>query len=121
MPISPSSPCQNNSLPQRPSPLKAGCFESSLARSHSQQPVPARSTRTPSATSTSVTRTPRSEVGITSVTRTPHSEVGITSVTRTPRSEVGITSVTRTPHSEVGITSVTGTPRSEVGMCIFLC
>ncbi|XP_060600015.1 uncharacterized protein LOC132753549 [Ruditapes philippinarum] len=64
------------SLPQRPSPLKTGCYETSLARSHSQQPVPAtvhtsttpaRSTSTPSvrdcasATSTSVTGTPRSE------------------------------------------------------------
>jgi len=38
-----ASPCQNNmcSLPHRPSPLKAGCFQSSLARSYSQQPVPA--------------------------------------------------------------------------------
>ncbi|XP_060592971.1 uncharacterized protein LOC132747570 [Ruditapes philippinarum] len=65
------------SLPQRSSPLKAGCFETSLAGSHSQQPVPATvhtstapamSTSTPSvrdcasATSTSVTGTPRSGV-----------------------------------------------------------
>jgi len=38
-----TSPCQNNmcSLPQILSPLKVVCFQTSLARSHLQQPVPA--------------------------------------------------------------------------------